>query len=132
MNVILPEPGAERILRLDGCGTAFCDLPPFSPGDGGQVLSLSLHLTDVLPGRQVAAAVQLEELDREGEAFPRGTKTFLLPPQPGPEPSELLLPSIRFVLPAELELDPGGPRRLRVRADAHYVQQGERCILPPA
>ena len=75
--------------------------------------------------------MQLEELDREGEAFPRGTKTFLLPPQPGPEPCELLLPSIRFVLPAELELDPGGPRRLRVRADAHYVQQGERCILLP-
>ena len=77
-----------------------------------------------------STAIALEELDEAGNAFPRGLRTLLLPPQPGPGRAEVEGPAVRFVLPAELDLNPDGPRRLVLRADAHYVERGESSLLP--
>lgn len=130
MDATFSQASVTLPLQLEGSDAVGCDLPPFSPGDGGRVLSVTLHLSGVLPDRQVAAAIALEELDEAGNAFPRGLRTLLLPPQPGPGRAEVEGPAVRFVLPAELDLNPDGPRRLVLRADAHYVERGESSLLP--
>ena len=84
-----------------------------------QVLDCSLRLTGVLPQRRVAVAVEVTE----GDTI-RGTRMFALPPQPGPDAGDLTLRGIRFYLPGE-----EAARTLTVRADAHYLERGECCLL---
>ena len=107
----------ERQLSLEG-GTVFCHLGDVEPGNW-QVLDCSLRLTGVLPQRRVAVAVEVTE----GDTI-RGTRMFALPPQPGPDAVDLTLRGIRFYLPGE-----EAARTLTVRADAHYLERGECCLL---
>ena len=107
----------ERKLTLEG-GTLYCDLGSLDPG-GWQTLDCSLRLTGVLPERRVAVAVAVTEGD-----VVRGSRIFAVPAHHGPEATDLMLRGIRFYLPESLS-----PRRLTVQADAHYLEQGERCLL---
>ena len=106
----------ERQLTMEG-GTLYCDLGSLEPG-GWQVLDCSLRLTGVLPQRRVAVAVEAAE----GETV-RGTRVFALPAHSGPDPADVVVRHIRFYLPE------GPARPLTVRADAHYLEREERCLL---
>lgn len=119
-------------LTLDSGGLLVCRPAALTPGDGGQVVDVFLCLKDVQPERRVAAAVSLDELNAAGEAHPRGLRVLALPARHGREPGELTAPPVRFVLPDEWSESGGGPRRLVLRIDAHYMDRGERCPLPEA
>lgn len=107
----------ERNLTLEG-GTLYCDLGSLDPGDW-QVLDCSLRLAEVLPDRRTAVCVEVLEGD-----VVRGTRIFAVPAHQGPEAADIILRGIRFYLPREIPA-----RRLSVRADAHYLERGERCLL---
>ena len=107
----------ERQLTLEG-GTVYCDLGSLDPG-GWQTLDCSLRLTGVLPERRVAVSVEVAE----GDVI-RGTRVFAVPAHHNPAAVDLVLRGIRFYLPEDAL-----SRRLVVRADAHYLEQGERCLL---
>ena len=119
-----------QVLTLDGGGLLACRPLPLVPGDGGQVLDILLRFEAVQPERRVAAAVTLDELDGDGVVYPRGLHIFSLPALHGKETGALEAPPVRFVLPEELDVSGGGPRRLTLRVDAHYIDRGERCLLP--
>ncbi|WP_297214371.1 hypothetical protein [uncultured Flavonifractor sp.] len=107
----------ERQLTLEG-GTLYCDLGPLEPG-GWQTLDCSLRLAGVLPERRVAVAVEVTEGD-----ICRGARIFSVPAHHGSQAADVVLRGVRFYLP-EAE----APRRLTVRADAHYLDLGQRCLL---
>ena len=107
----------ERDLTLEG-GTLYCDLGSLDPG-GWQALDCSLRLTGVLPDRRAAVCVEVLEGD-----VVRGTRIFAVPAHSGPEAADIVLRGIRFYLPREIPA-----RRLSIRADAHYLERGERCLL---
>ena len=86
--------------------------------DGGQALECALRLEGVLPGRRVAVRVEAMEGDEE-----RGSRVVVLPPHQGPEPRDVAVEGIRLYFEGD------GPRALTIRADAHYVDQGGRCLL---
>ena len=105
----------ERQLELEG-GLTVCRLGALCP-DGGQALECALRLEGVLPGRRVAVRVEALEGDEE-----RGSRVVVLPPHQGPEPRDVAVEGIRLYFEGD------GPRALTVRADAHYVDQGGRCL----
>ena len=107
----------ERQLTLDG-GVLYCNLGSLEPG-GWQTLDCSLRLTGVLPERRVAVSVDVVEGD-----ITRGTRIFAVPAHHGPEAVDVVLRGIRFYLPNEVPA-----RHLRVRADAHYLELGQRSAL---
>ena len=114
----------ERIITLEGGDLVTCRLGELTPGDGGKVLEVSLRLTGVLPERRTAVEVELAEEDGAGGAYPRGVRVLAIPAHHGPAAIDLVLRGIRFYLPESCS-----PRRLTVRSDAHYLEQGERCLL---
>ena len=105
----------ERQLELEG-GLTVCRLGALCP-DGGQALECALRLEGVHPGRRVAVRVEALEGDEE-----RGSRVVVLPPRPGPEPEDV-------PVAVRLYFEGDGPRALTLRADAHYVDQGGRCLL---
>ena len=119
----------ERQLVLEG-GLMVCDLGGLRPGGGGQTLECNLRLTEVDPDRRVAVAVTVAERSPDGAEHPRGTQMFTVPPHTGDGPRDIMLKGIQFFLPEDLDESGGGPRRLTVRAGAHYVDANERCLLP--
>ena len=120
----------ERELNLTENGLLIYDLDKLAPGGQGQILEFTLRLGGVCPERRVAVAVAVTERDCQNREHPRGIRTAVVPPHHGEGPRDLAIQPFRFILPGDLDLGGGGPRRLTVRADAHYIDQGGCCILP--
>ena len=108
----------ERRLKLEG-GLLSCDLGALSPEDG-QILECSLRLTEVLPERRVAVAVEALEEDTV-----RAARVFTVPAHHEAGPRDIVLTGIRLLFPGNR-----GPRSLSLRADAHYADCNECCALP--
>ena len=92
----------------------------------GRIAEVSLTLLNVCPGKRVAVAVFLSELDEEGLEYPRGRKIFTLPALTGTECQNVQINCIKFVLPEDLDLG-GAPdtlcsaRTFRARAFANII-----------
>ena len=106
----------ERQLELEG-GLTVCRLGALCP-DGGQALECALRLEGVLPGRRVAVRVEAMGGKEDG-----GSGLFALPPHQGAKPQDVAVEGIRLYFEGD------GPRAITIRADAHYVDQGGRCLL---
>ena len=78
----------------------------------------------------MAAALTLTELDPAGGEHPRGLRTLLVPARAPGQGGPAGLPPVRFVLPQALDVSGGGPRRVRLRVDCHYVDAPAACALP--
>ena len=114
-------------VTLDGCE----DFVEFNAGDlaledTGRVLQLDVNLLNVCPGRRVALAVVLTELDQDDVPQPRGIKFFTIPGHARPTCSDVLVTCIRFVLP-----DDGvglcTERVLQAQFMAHYIDNDFTC-----
>ena len=106
----------ERQIKPEG-GVMYCDLGRLRP-EAGQIIDCSLVLAGVLPERRVALAAEL----LDGEAC-LGARLFTIPPHHEPAAADLKLTGLRFYLPE------GSSHTLTLRADAHYVDRNERCLL---
>ena len=82
----------EYRLEPEG-GLLVCALGTLEVG-GGQIVECSLCLSDILPERRVALAVEL----LEGEQL-RGTRLYTVPPHHEDGPADVRIEGIRFYLP---------------------------------
>lgn len=135
--IVVPEPCPEAIeIPVTGCE----ELVEFDAGDldlsaQGRIVELSVTLENVCPGRRVALAAILTELDDKREEHQRGMKIFTIPAQTGARCRDIAVRCIRFVLP-ELSDDPAScgctcrDKTLRVRFLANYVDSGFVCSCP--
>lgn len=129
MNLYPCDTGSSHRLSLKGSDLVYCDLGDTMLSGQGCVVSFSLCLKHVLPDRRLAVAVALAELDDQDQEFPRGLRTYTVPPLTGREGGDVLLRSIRFILPQDLSLSQSGERRFTARVDAHYVDCNASCQL---
>lgn len=117
---------------VEGCE----DTVEFNAGDlvledAGRILRLDVNLLNVCPGRRVALAVVLTELE-DDVPVPRGMKIFTIPAHNRPACSDVLVTCMRFILP-----DDGNGlcarRELQARFMAHYIDNNfSCCAAPPA
>lgn len=133
-NVIIPEPCPEpREVVIEGCETeAEWDVGTVALESLGRILKLNLTIPNVCPGKRIALAVILTELDRQGTEHRRGMKTLVIPAHSGDSCRSITLRCIRFVLPEALDAS-GDPaslcdrRRFKVRLLANYIDAGFTC-----
>lgn len=94
-----------------------------------------MTLDRVCPGRRVALAAILSEVDADGEEHQRGMKIFTIPAHSGTRCRDVAVRCIRFVLP-ELSDGPAAcgcvcrEKTLRARFLANYVDSGFTCACP--
>lgn len=118
-------------VAVEGCGDFVeVDAGDLALEDTGRILQLDVNLLNVCPGRRVALAVVLTELEND-VPVPRGMKTFTIPAHDRPACADVLVTCIRFILPD----DGNGPcasRELQARFMAHYIDNGFTCCAAPA
>ena len=133
-TVIYPEPCPEPVsVNVGGCSDIF----EYSAGDilltsQGRILQLDLNLSQVCPGRRVALAVILNELDEEGEEHQRGMKVLAIPAHHQSQCADVLVRCISFVLPEEpdqpsCQCSMCNERHFTVRTICHYIDSGYAC-----
>ena len=114
-------------VSVPGCeGFVQFDAGDLSLEDSGQILQLDVNLLNVCPGRRVALAVVLTEMDQAGVPQPLGMKTFTIPAHSLPTCSDVLITCIRFILPQK-GTNPCAERNLQARFMAHYIDNDFSC-----
>lgn len=135
--IVVPEPCPQAIdIPVSGCE----ELVEFDAGELelsalGRIVELNVTLDRVCPGRRVALAAILSEVDDNGDECQRGMKIFTIPAHTGTQCRSVEVRCIRFVLP-ELEETSGEcgctcrEKTLRARFLANYVDSGFVCSCP--
>lgn len=100
--------------------------------DLGRIVQVNVPIKNVCPGKQVAVAVILTEVDVEGKEYQRGIKTILVPAQPGETCKDIMLKCINFILPESLDVTGDKEsicniRTFKVMVIAHYVDTDFIC-----
>ena len=133
--VVHPEPCPQPVdLSVDGCSDAvLVDLGDTYLESLGRIIQMDVTVKNVCPGRRVALAAILTEVDQNGEEHQRGMKAFTLPAHYGPSCRDVLVKCIRFVVPEDLDVSGSDPRALcnqrnfKARFIAHNIDTNYRC-----
>lgn len=130
--VVCPEECPEPVdLTVEGCADAvIVDLGQVELTGQGRMIEVNVTVKDVCPGKRVALAAILTEVDRDGLEHQRGMKTVTLPAHRFPECRDVQVKCIRFVVPEDLSLSEGAfcaPRKFKARFLANYIDSDFRC-----
>ncbi len=99
----------------------------------GRIVQLDVTVKNVCPGKRVAVAMFLTEVDQNGMEYQRGMKAFTLPAHSFPTCRDVLVRCVKFVLPEDLDVSGKSPRslcgkrNLKVRVIAHNIDTDYRC-----
>jgi len=112
-----------------GCRTLTCDLSDMNLEQDGHILEVNGQVCEIFPGRRVAVAVMVHELDERENEHARGMKTFTLPAHHEQGCRDIRIENVRFALPEDISLSRGCAcrRRFVVRAFAHYTDDNCGC-----
>ena len=130
-----PEACPEPVtLTVGGCtDTVKLDAGTITLESLGRIAQIDVTLQSVCPGKRVALAVILTEVDARGTEYRRGMKTLLIPAHAGPGCRDVSVRCIKFVLPESLAVNGEaegsmcGTRDLRARFIANYIDSGFDC-----
>lgn len=133
--VINPEPCPVPVnLAVDGCrDSVIIDAGETYLESLGRILQLNVTVKNVCPGKRVALAVILTEIDSNGEEHPRGMKTITIPAHNYPSCRDVLVKCIKFVLPEDLDVSGGMPnamcntRNFKARFISHNIDTDYQC-----
>lgn len=133
--VTYTEPGpAAAELTAEGFGDAVqVDMGDVVLQSAGRIVQMDVTVKNVCPGRRVALAAILTEVDANGNEYDRGMKAFTIPAHNGPGCRDVLVSCIRFVLPEDLNVSgtQDSPlcdaRRLKARFIAHNIDTDYAC-----
>ncbi len=100
----------------------------------GRVVQLDVTLRNVCPGRRIALAVLLNEVDADGAEYKRGIKILTIPAHTQESCRDVAIRCLTFVLPEDLNVsgDAGtlcGTRNFRARFITHYIDNDVNCCL---
>lgn len=126
-----PEP---QDISIDGCEDALIvDAGDTYLNSQGRILQVSTTLKNVCPGKRVALAAILTEVDTYGNEYPRGTKTMTIPAHNHPTCRDIEVRCIKFVLPEDLNTTCTSncamcsPRKLKIRFISHFIDSDFQC-----
>ena len=93
----------------------------------GRIAQMDVTIKNVCPGKRVALAVILTEVDQAGQEHARGLKTVTVPAHHAATCRDVLVKCVKFVLPEDLDVSGDtplamcNPRNLRARFIAHPI-----------
>lgn len=126
--VVCPELCPEPVeLSVDGCeDTVEFDAGSLGMDSLGRIVQLCVTLRNVCPGRRVALAVILTEVDDEDNEYKRGLKTMVIPAHTRETCRDVAVRGINFVLPESLDVSGCtdsicDQRNFKARFIAHYI-----------
>lgn len=99
----------------------------------GRIIQVDATIKNVCPGKRVALAVILTEVDQNGVEYQRGMKAVTIPAHNGPTCRDVLVKCIKFVAPEDLDVSGGtsgaicNQRNFKVRLIAHNIDTDFRC-----
>ena len=132
--VVCPEGCPEAVdVTVDGC----TDTVEYNAGELcleslGRIVQLDVTLKNVCPGKRIALAVFLNEVDACGCEHRRGMKTLTVPAHTKCSCHDVTIRCIKFVLPEDLDVSgtPGSicnTRQLKARFLANYIDNDFDC-----
>ena len=132
--VVKPEPCPIPVdLTVAGCSDAVVDLGDTYLESQGRILQLNTTIKHVCPGKRVALAVILTEVDAHGTEYQRGMKAMTIPAHHEPSCRDVEVKCIQFVVPEDLDVSGGpagamcNPCYFKVRLIAHNIDTDYRC-----
>ena len=132
--VVHPEPcPVPRDLSVDGCSDALVvDMGDTYLESLGRIIQLDVTVRNVCPGKRVALAVILTEVDENGLEYQRGMKAMTIPAHNSATCRDVLVRCIKFVVPEDLDVtgDTGrlcNQRNFKARFIAHNIDTDYRC-----
>ena len=131
-HVVYPEECPEPVdLTVEGCkDSVLVDLGDVSLESQGRIIQMDVTIQKVCPGKRVALAAILTEVDQNGAEHQRGMKTMTIPAHNFPTCREVLVKCIKFVVPEDLSVSGGAmcsPRKFKARIIANYIDTDYRC-----
>ena len=94
---------------------------------------MDVTIKNVCPGKRVALAAILSEVDEDGMEYPRGMKAMTIPAHNFPTCRDVLVKCIKFVVPEDLDVSGGSTaamcnqRNFKARFIAHNVDTDFSC-----
>ena len=130
--VVHPEECPEPVeLTVDGCQDAvLVDLGTTFLESQGRIIQVDVTIQNVCPGKRVALAAILTEVDQDGMEYQRGMKTMTIPAHDFPMCRDVLVKCIKFVVPEDLNVSGDGmctSRKFKVRFLVNYIDTDYRC-----
>ncbi len=121
-------------LTVDGCSdSVVVDMGDVYLESLGRIVQMDVTIKNVCPGKRVALAAILTEVDENGMEYQRGTKAVTIPAHSFPTCRDVLVKCIKFVIPEDLDVSGGStqvmcnPRNFKVRFIAHNIDSDFRC-----
>lgn len=99
----------------------------------GRIIQMDVTVRNVCPGKRVALAVILTEIDENGMEYQRGMKAMTIPAHNAPACRDVLVRCIKFVVPEDLDVSGASsqamcnPRNFKARFIAHNIDTDFRC-----
>jgi len=121
----------SEVISIGGCSdTVSCSMANVQPEAQGRMVEIGVRVRRVCPGKRVALGILLNELDESDAEHMRGMKSMTLPAHHEASCRDIIVESVRFVLPEDVSLSSGGScgeRRFRVHTHVHYMDAADAC-----
>ena len=130
--VVHPEKCPEPVeLTVESCqDSVLVDMGDVYMESQGQIIQMDVTIKNVCPGKRVALAAILTEVDRDGMEYQRGMKAMTIPAHSSSMCRDILVKCIRFVVPEDLSVSDGtmcSPRKFKARFFANSIDTDYRC-----
>ncbi len=130
--VVHPEECPSPVtFAVEGCADAvLVDMGDVSLESQGRIIQMDVTIKNVCPGKRIALAAILTEVDQDGMEYQRGMKTMTIPAHDFPTCRDVRVKCIKFVVPEDLSVSGGAmcsPRNFKARFIAHSIDTDYRC-----
>ena len=133
--VVQPEECPVPVdFTVEGCtDSVVVDLGEISLESQGCIIQMNVTIKNVCPGKRVALAAILTEVDEHGIEYQRGMKTLTIPAHNAGTCKDVLVQCIKFVVPEDQDVSTGtpegmcSPRNFKARFIAHTMDTDYRC-----
>ena len=133
--VVTPEPCPTPVdFTTEGCQDSVqVNLGDIYQESLGRIIQVDATIKNVCPGKRVALAVILTEVDEHGEEHQRGMKTVTIPAHNAPSCRDVQVRCIKFVVPEDLDVSGGSTqamcarRSVQARLIANTIDTDGRC-----
>lgn len=130
--IVHPEECPSPVsFTVDGCNdSVLVDMGDVSLESQGRIIQMDVTIKNVCPGKRIALAAILTEVDQNGTEYQRGMKTMTIPAHRFPACRDVRVKCIKFVVPEDLSVSGGvmcRPRNFKARFIAHNIDTDYRC-----
>ena len=130
--VVNPEACPTPVaFTVEGCAdSVLVDLGDTYLESQGRIIQMDVTLKNVCPGKRIALAAILSEVDENGKEHQRGMKAITIPAHNFSTCRDIQVKCIKFVVPEDLSVSGGPfcrPRNFKARFIANSIDTDYRC-----